>query len=90
MGDLVERLRGTYQYVDADLREEAADEIERLQGVRHMEAAKFLSKISAYKGRVEELEGALKEIVSLTDRHHSEVPHYNKFLFIARKALNND
>jgi len=39
-----------------------ADEIERLREVRHMEAAKFLSKISAYKSRIEYLEGELTEI----------------------------
>jgi len=66
------------------------DEIGGLRGIRHMEAAKFLSEISAYKGTVERLQAALEEIVSLTDRHWDEVPHYNTFLFIARKALNND
>lgn len=44
------------------------------------------TEIERLQTRVEGLEGALGEIVSLIDRHHSEVPHYNKFLFIARKA----
>jgi len=68
---------------------EDADLVEELYHTRHMEAAKCLSEISIYKGHIEELEGALREIAG-HNFPEPELEWAQEMVDVANKALNND